>query len=98
MFQTLSDSVAGGPRDLIRDFLTGTDTMDLTAIDADAGLADDQAFAFIGAASSREPPASCRRRRSAPTRWCQATWTATARNLQILLSGTVALQATDFLL
>ena len=34
--------------DLITDFLSGTDHLDLSLIDADSGLAGDQALAFIG--------------------------------------------------
>lgn len=36
-------------RDVIRDFLSGTDKIDLREIDADTGTAGDQAFTFIGA-------------------------------------------------
>ena len=37
VFEALSDSVMGGGRDLIKDFVAGIDTIDLTAIDANAG-------------------------------------------------------------
>lgn len=36
--------------DLITDFTSGQDRIDLSAIDADTGLAGDQAFAFVGSA------------------------------------------------
>ena len=46
---SLSDStVAGGGRDRITDFTTG-DRIDLRPIDANAGVAGDEAFSFIGA-------------------------------------------------
>jgi hypothetical protein len=38
-------------RDVIRDFLIGSDVMDLRAIDADKTAAGDQAFTFIGDAA-----------------------------------------------
>lgn len=49
VFNDLDDSRPGeGQRDVIADFEPGTDLIDLAAIDADTGLAGDQAFAFIG--------------------------------------------------
>ncbi|UOM35203.1 S8 family serine peptidase [Acuticoccus sp. I52.16.1] len=38
-------------RDMVRDFVPGEDRIDLTALDADAGLDGDQAFAFVGTGS-----------------------------------------------
>lgn len=46
-FLTLSDSVVGSHRDTIEDFKAGTDRIDLTAIDAIAGTASNDAFTFI---------------------------------------------------
>ena len=47
-FTALADStVAAGGRDTIRDFASG-DKIDLHLIDANASLAGDQAFSFIG--------------------------------------------------
>ena len=99
VFQTLSDSVAGGARDLIRDFLTGTDTMDLTAIDADAGLADDQAFAFIGAGAFTGTAGELQAKAFGANTLVSGDVDGDGKgDFQILLSGSVALQATDFLL
>lgn len=49
-FQTLIP--IGGPQsERITDFLAGTDRLDVSGIDANAALGDDQAFVFIGAAA-----------------------------------------------
>lgn len=48
-YKSLSDSIPGSQRDLIRDFsATDGDRIDLSAIDANLGVAKDQAFTFIG--------------------------------------------------
>ncbi len=46
-FNEVNDSLAGGLRDIIRDFVQGEDLMDLSDIDAITGGMDD-AFTFIG--------------------------------------------------
>lgn len=52
VFVALTDSRVGGNRDTITDFIGGTgagfDIIDLSAIDANPGVAGDQAFTFIG--------------------------------------------------
>ena len=40
-----------GARDIVTDFLSGTDRLDFSAIDANTGVAGNQAFAFIGTAA-----------------------------------------------
>jgi Ca2+-binding RTX toxin-like protein len=50
VFDLATDSSRSRP-DLITDFTSGLDLVDLTAIDADALTAGDQAFAFIGSAA-----------------------------------------------
>jgi len=48
-FNAISDSRAtAGKSDAITDFMTGVDKIDLSDIDADAAVAGDQHFAFIG--------------------------------------------------
>jgi serralysin len=48
-----AESAAGiSKRDTITDFQLGIDKLDLTAIDANATLANDQAFSFLGNAGS----------------------------------------------
>jgi Ca2+-binding RTX toxin-like protein len=57
-FSALTDStVAVGGRDTIRDFVSG-DKIDLHLIDANASLAGDQAFSFIGTNAFSGRPAS----------------------------------------
>ena len=48
-FDKLTDSAVGAARDVVHDFVSGTDKVDLQTIDANAGLAGNQAFAFIDA-------------------------------------------------
>ena len=52
-FLTLSDSVVGSHRDTIEDFKAGTDRIDLSAIDAIAGTASNDAFTFISTGFTR---------------------------------------------
>ena len=47
IFKTLSDSKAGGLRDVITDFTDGQDHIDLRGIDANTAKAGNQAFTFI---------------------------------------------------
>ena len=49
-FEVKGDSLVGSARDVITDFLSGTDKIDLSAIDANTSLLarGDQAFTFIG--------------------------------------------------
>jgi RTX calcium-binding nonapeptide repeat (4 copies) len=47
-YKTASDSGLGAAADIISDFTIGQDRMNFARIDANAGLAGDQAFAFIG--------------------------------------------------
>ncbi len=47
VFKTLADSQSGAARDHIADFARNIDKIDLSAIDAKAGLAGNQAFHFI---------------------------------------------------
>lgn len=49
VYRSPGDS-APGAADTIRDFSPGDDIVDLAALDANSGLAGDQAFAFIGSA------------------------------------------------
>ena len=47
-FNLQSDSKAGGLRDVIRDFDDGADRIDFSTLDAQSGMAGNQAFSFIG--------------------------------------------------
>jgi serralysin len=47
-FTSLTDSVRGSNRDVISDWTSGTDKIDLHAIDANTKTVGDQAFSWIG--------------------------------------------------
>lgn len=48
VFTSITDSVKGAGRDAIFDFVSGTDAIDLTAIDANTALGGNQAFGWGG--------------------------------------------------
>ena len=50
-FTATANSAVGALRDVILDFETGVDHLDLSQVDARAGQAGDQAFSYIGAAA-----------------------------------------------
>ena len=51
-FRSISESGAGNGRDVVSDFVSGTDKLDLSAIDATALSGDgDQAFVFVGSSA-----------------------------------------------
>ena len=97
IFNALSDSWANN-RDIITDFETGTDLIDLSIIDANLALADDQAFTFTAGV--------------APTNTAGAVWTTEAggdtiifvdrdgggADMGIILEGVTGITASDFIL
>lgn len=52
VFDTTSESAAGKNRDMVFDFKSGIDVIDLHGIDANRGLSSDQSFGFSGTAAS----------------------------------------------
>ena len=50
-YSAVSESIPGTTKDTISDFQSGVDVIDLFTIDANTGLAGNQAFAFIGNAA-----------------------------------------------
>ena len=99
VFDALSDSVTGGGRDLIKDFAAGADVIDLSGIDANTALANDQAFAFIGNAAFSHTAGELQAKAFGANTLVLGDVDGNGRaDFHILLSGTVALQATDFLL
>lgn len=50
-YSAVSESLPGTTKDTISDFQSGVDVIDLFTIDANTGLAGNQAFAFIGNAA-----------------------------------------------
>lgn len=51
IFLTTSDASANGKTEVIVDFVTGADRIDLSAIDANTATATDDAFTFVGTAA-----------------------------------------------
>jgi hypothetical protein len=99
VFEALSDSAASAARDVIKDFAAGIDTIDLAAIDADASMADDQGFTFIGSGAFSNTAGKLQARfAGANTLVSGDTDGDGAADFQVLLAGHVAWQATDFLL
>jgi hypothetical protein len=86
-------------RDLIKDFVADVDEIDLAAIDANAGLASDQAFSFIGAAAFSHTAGELQAKTLGVNTLVSGDVDGNgAADFQILLSGHVTLQAADFLL
>ncbi|WP_322321214.1 calcium-binding protein [Cypionkella sp.] len=52
VFTAITDSAKGAARDVIFDFVAGTDKIDLAAIDANAALAGNQVFTWTGTTSA----------------------------------------------
>jgi hypothetical protein len=99
VFQALSDSVVGTGRDLIKDFEAGVDTIDLAAIDANSALADDQAFSFIGSGGFTQTAGELRAALFGANTLVSGDVDGNGQaDFHILLTGHVALQATDFVL
>ena len=99
VFELLSDSVTGGGRDRIKDFVAGSDKIDLAAIDANAGAANDQAFSFIGSGAFSHTAGELRASAFGANTLVSGDVDGNGKaDFHILLSGSVALQATDFLL
>jgi Ca2+-binding RTX toxin-like protein len=100
-FTALTDSgVVLGTRDRILDFTQGADTIDLAAIDANAGGGTpNDAFAFIGSAAfSAAGQVRAFAQADGSTRIEVNVNAALAADLSIVVVGSVALQATDFVL
>jgi Ca2+-binding RTX toxin-like protein len=99
VFDALSDSVTGGGRDKIKDFVSGAAVIDLGGIDANTALANDQAFAFIGNAAFSHTAGELQAKAFGANTLVSGDVDGNGRaDFHILLSGAVALQATDFLL
>jgi Ca2+-binding RTX toxin-like protein len=99
VIDALSDSVVGGGRDMIKDFLIGSDKIDLTAIDANGGLGGDQAFTYIGTGAFTHTAGELQAKAFGTNTLVSGDVDGNGKaDFQILLSGSVALQATDFLL
>lgn len=99
-FTALSDSgITSKTRDTITDFLSGTDKIDLSAIDANEKLAGDQAFTFIGSAAFSKTNASGQLRFDSTSKILYGSTDAdTSPEFSIQLNGVTNLSASDFIL
>lgn len=95
VFGSKTESAVGSLRDVIRDFLPGTDRIDLTGIDASALIDGDQSFAFTSGPAAHSvwavATATYALVRADVTGDLVADW-------ELLLSGVTRLTATDLLL
>ena len=96
VFSSISHSKIGAP-DLIQDFQSG-DVIDLSQIDAHAGLSGDQAFKWIGSNSFSHQAGELRTYFDGTNTIVQANVNSdAAADFEILLIGKVTLSAGDFL-
>jgi Ca2+-binding RTX toxin-like protein len=99
VFEAVSDSLWGGKRDVITDFAAGTDTIDLAAIDANTAAASEQAFTFIGTGAFTRQAGELQISAFGADTMVSADVDGNGKaDFQVLLAGTIALQASDFLL
>jgi len=99
IYNSVSES-SGASRDLIMDFSRAqADKISLSAIDANSVLSGNQAFTFIGASAFSNAPGQLRFETSGgmTTIWGDVNGDGVA-DLQIQLSGSIALVASDFVL
>lgn len=93
------DSGLGAAADRITDFLSGTDRVDLAAIDADANVAGNQAFSFIGSAAFGSVAGQLRVAYDGMDTWLEADTNGDGTaDFQIVLSGSVVPVTADFVL
>jgi hypothetical protein len=98
-FDAAAHSPAGTGRDVIGDFAPGTDDLDLTGIDADATVAGDQAFRFVGTAGLSTRPGAVGFFSSGGNTIVRASTDADGTaELEIQLTGLKTLTVDDFYL
>ena len=91
--------MGAGNRDLITDFQSGTDRIEISRIDADTTQLLKQTFTFIGAAAFSNTASELRYEQSGGATIVQADLDGDgASDFEIELTGTVDLQPGDFLL
>jgi Ca2+-binding RTX toxin-like protein len=98
VYGAVSESTPGGLfRDVITDFLFGTEKIDLSAIDANPYLANDQAFVWRGVSGFTGAAGQLRYNAAADLVEADVSGDAVA-DFQIVLNGLVSLAVTDFVL
>ena len=90
--------VGGDERDVVTDFARGQDTLDLLSVDADAGRAGDQAFAFVGTRAFTGAGQLRLARVDGDTVVQGSTDGDAAPEFEVLLTGRITPAADDFLL
>jgi Ca2+-binding RTX toxin-like protein len=85
-------------RDVVTDFLAGTDDLDLMGIDADAGVAGDQAFRWVGTAALTGAGQVGHFASAGNTIVRASNDADAASELEVQLTGIKALTAADFYL
>jgi Ca2+-binding RTX toxin-like protein len=93
------DSGTGSGADGITDFVNWIDKIDLRGVDADSGVAGDQAFSFIGTAAFSGTAGELRYAFDGNDTWLQGDFTGDGvADFEIVFTGSVTLFATDFYL
>jgi Ca2+-binding RTX toxin-like protein len=97
---TVGDSPVGSTtRDVITDFAVGVDNLDLAGVDADATVAGDQAFRFVGTAGLGTTPGAVGYFTSGGNTIVRASTDAdSTAELEIQLTGLKTLTVDDFYL
>lgn len=97
-FGATAETTAGG-QDVILDFVRGTDRIDLSAIDANAGANGNQAFAFVGGAGFSGAAGQLRVVRATSDTFIEADVNGDrVADLAIRLDDPLTLAASDFIL
>ncbi|MFO1037745.1 MAG: hypothetical protein U1E45_12930 [Geminicoccaceae bacterium] len=98
-FNSTADSLVGvGNRDIVKDFAPGTDDIDLMGIDADANVAGNQAFHFVGTAALTGPEQVGYFTSGGNTIIRASTDADATAEIEIQLTGIKTLTAADFYL
>jgi len=98
VFNAVSDSPPGGGRDVIKDFVAG-DVIDVSGIDANTTVANDQAFTFIGSAAFTHTAGEMQARFLGGNTLVSGDVDGNGQaDFQVVLSGHVTLQVSDFML
>ncbi len=93
------DSGTGAGADRITDFVNVVDKVDLSGIDADVGLAGNQAFSFIGTAAFSGTAGELRFVFDGTDTWLQGDVTGDGvADIEIVFTGSLVLFSTDFYL
>ena len=91
------DSGLGASADTVTDYVNWVDKIDLRDIDANSGLAGDQAFTFIGTAAFSGTAGELRYMFDGTDTWLQGDFTGDGvADFEIVFTGSLPLYTTDF--